>query len=100
MCRYAAADIVHVLSALINTNKGKFSPFFFPEKGVHWGKDGLRPGARNYNTLAEYLVIDLLTVFDAILTSKQTCEKLQCLYENLMSNSFRKTTVLKKKNVL
>ena len=27
--------------------------------------------------------IDLLTVFDAILTSRQTREKLRCLYENL-----------------
>ena len=34
--------------------------------------------------------IDLVTVFDAILTSRQTREKLQCLYENLMSNNFRK----------
>ena len=42
--------------------------------------------------------IDLVTVFDAILTSRQTCEKLQCLNENLMSNNFRKTAVLKKKN--
>ena len=41
-------------------------------------------------------IIDLVTVFDAILTSRQTCEKLQCLYENLMSNNFRKTAVLKK----
>ena len=40
--------------------------------------------------------IDLVTVFDAILTSGQTCEKLQCLYENLMSNNFRKTAVLQK----
>ena len=40
--------------------------------------------------------IDLVTVFDAILTSRQRCEKLQCLYENLMSNNFRKTAVLKK----
>ena len=35
--------------------------------------------------------IDLFTVFDAILTSRQTFEKLQCLYENLMSNNFRRT---------
>ena len=41
--------------------------------------------------------IDLAAVFDAILTSRQTREKLQCLYENLMSNNFRKTAVLKKK---
>ena len=40
--------------------------------------------------------IDLVTVFDAILTSRQMREKLQCLFENLMSNNFRKTTVLKK----
>ena len=40
--------------------------------------------------------IDLVTVFDAILTSRQTREKLQCLYENLMSNNFHETAVLKK----
>ena len=40
--------------------------------------------------------IDLVTVFDAISTSRQTLEKLQCLYENLKSNDFRKTAVLKK----
>ena len=40
---------------------------------------------------------DLVTVFDAILTSRQTCEKLQCLYiENLISNNLRRTAVLKK----
>ena len=39
--------------------------------------------------------IDLVTVFDAILTGRQTREKLLCLYENLMSNNFRKTAVLK-----
>ena len=34
--------------------------------------------------------IDLVTVFDAIFTSRQTRrEKVQCLYENLMSNNFR-----------
>ena len=33
--------------------------------------------------------IDLVTVFDAILTNRQTREKLGCLYENLMSNNFR-----------
>ena len=40
--------------------------------------------------------IDLVTVFDAILTSRQMREKLQCLYENLMPNNFRKTAPLKK----
>ena len=39
---------------------------------------------------------DLVTVFDAILTSRQTREKLQCLYENPMSNNFRKKAVLEK----
>ena len=38
---------------------------------------------------------DLVTVFHAILTSRQTCEKLQCLSENLMSYDFRKTAVPK-----
>ena len=44
--------------------------------------------------------IDLVTVFDAILTSRQKREKLQCLYENLMSNNFRKTAVLKKISIV
>ena len=42
------------------------------------------------------LEIDLVMVFDPFLTSRQTCEKLQCLYENLMLNNFRKMTVMKK----
>ena len=41
-------------------------------------------------------VLGLITVFDAILTSRQTREKLQRLYENLMSNNFCRTAVLKK----
>ena len=41
--------------------------------------------------------IDVVTVLEAILTRRpQPREKLQCLYENLMSNNFRKTAVLKK----
>ena len=44
--------------------------------------------------------IDLVTVFDAILTIRQTCEKLQCLYENLMSNNSLKTAVLKKISIV
>ena len=40
--------------------------------------------------------IDLVPVFDAVLTSRQMREKLQCLYENLISNNFRRTAVLKK----
>ena len=46
------------------------------------------------------LTIDLVTVFDAILTSRQTSEKLQCLYENQMSNNFRKTAFLKKISIV
>ena len=49
---------------------------------------------------ADNCSIDLVTVFDAILMSRQMREKLQCLYENLMSNNFRKTAVLKKKHQL
>ena len=45
--------------------------------------------------LSSKTTIDLVTLFDAILTSRQTREKLQCLSENLMSNKFRKTAVLK-----
>ena len=41
-------------------------------------------------------IIDVVKVFDAILTSRPMCEKLQCLYENLMSNNFLKIAVLKK----
>ena len=41
-------------------------------------------------------LIELVTVFDAILTSRQTREKLQSLYENLMSNNLRSTAVLEK----
>ena len=48
----------------------------------------------------EYSSIDLVTVFDAILTRRQTREKLQCLYENLMSNNFRRTAVLKKISIV
>ena len=46
--------------------------------------------------LSPIKTIDLVTVFDAILTCRQTCEKLQYLYENLMSNNFRRTAVLRK----
>ena len=52
---------------------------------------------KNYKTLNSKVdCIDLVTDFDAILTSRQTHEKLQCLYENLMSNNFRKKGLLKK----
>ena len=52
------------------------------------------------NNLQRKLSIDLVTVFDAILTSRQKREKLQCLYENLMSNNFRRTAVLKKISIV
>ena len=32
--------------------------------------------------------------------ARQMYEKLQCLYENLMSNNFRKTAVLKKISIV
>ena len=41
-------------------------------------------------------LINLVTVFDATLTSRQTREKWQSLYENLISNNFRRTAVLTK----
>ena len=52
------------------------------------------------NIILIIVIIDLVTVFDAMLTSRQMCEKLQCLYENLMSNNFRKTAVLKKISIV
>ena len=44
--------------------------------------------------------IDLVTVSDAILTGRQTREKLQCLYDNLMSNNYGKTAVLNKISIV
>ena len=40
-----------------------------------------------------WCTIDLVTVLEAIVPSRQPREKLQCLYENLMSNNFHKTAV-------
>ena len=40
--------------------------------------------------------VDLVMVLEAILMSRQQCEKLQCLYENLMTNNFPEMAVLKK----
>ena len=51
-------------------------------------------------TLLSPIAIDIVTVFDATLTSRPTCEKLQCLYENLVLNIFRKTAVLKKISIV
>ena len=42
------------------------------------------------------MLIELVTVFDAILMSRQTREKLPCLCENLISNNCCKMAVLKK----
>ena len=47
-----------------------------------------------------FISIDLVTVFDAILTSRQTREKLQCFYETLMSNNFRRTAVMNKISIV
>ena len=44
-----------------------------------------------------WCTIDLVRVLEAILTSRQSREKLQCLYENLMLNNFLKTAVGSKK---
>ena len=51
-------------------------------------------------SLDSVYLIDLVTVFNAILMSRQTCEKLQCLYEILMSNNFRKTAFVKKISIV
>ena len=45
----------------------------------------------------EQMAIDLVTVLEAILTSRQPREKLHCLYENLLSNDFRKNGCSEKK---
>ena len=42
--------------------------------------------------------IDLIMVSEAILKGRQSLDKLQCLYGNLMSDNFRKAAVRKKKN--
>ena len=47
--------------------------------------------------LAKLKLIVLIMVFDAILTSRQPRAKLQYLHDDLKSNDFRRTAVLKKK---
>ena len=42
--------------------------------------------------------IDLVVFLEAILMSRELLEKLQCLYENLMSNNFRKNGCSEKNN--
>ena len=43
-----------------------------------------------------YFAIGLVMVLETTLTREQLHEKLQCLHENLMSNNFHKTAILKK----
>ena len=38
--------------------------------------------------LGGWEIIDLITVFDAILTARQSGQKLQCLYGNPIANNF------------
>ena len=38
--------------------------------------------------MSYYFVIGLITVFDAILTGRQSGQKLQCLYGNPIANNF------------
>ena len=47
-----------------------------------------------------YVTIGLVKVFNAILTSRQMREKLQCLYENPMLNNFHRMAVLKKISIV
>ena len=66
-------------------------------RGARVGKKKLGAGRRlpaPFQTLSA--TMDLVTVLEAILTSRQPRENLQSLYENLMSNNFRKTAVLEK----
>ena len=39
-------------------------------------------------SLKKYIRLGLITVFDAILTGRQSCQKLQCLYGNPIANNF------------
>ena len=68
------------------------------EPGGEWGREGYgRQELESSNRVGSGRNrIDLVTVFDTILTSRQTREKLQCLYENLMSDNFHRKAVLKK----
>ena len=72
------------------------NPFF----SIRGGRSFVVPTKTHLLIQGGVQIIDLVTVFDAILTNRQTCEKIQCVYENLMSNNFRKTAVPKKKNDL
>ena len=70
-------------------------------KAIKAGKSpSSSPSSSSSASRGKLILIDLVTVFDAILTSRQNGEKLQCLYENLMSNNFHKTAVLKKISIV
>ena len=45
-------------------------------------------------------ITDKIILIIVIIDLRQMCEKLQCLYENLMSNNFHKTAVLKKISIV
>ena len=45
-------------------------------------------------------ITDKIILIIEIIDLRQMCEKLQCLYENLMSNNFHKTAVLKKISIV
>ena len=87
----------------ISTMSGLTSSHFLLAKrskcrrGPRVGKKKLGAGRRlpaPFQTLSA--TMDLVMVLEAILTSRQPRENLQSLYENLMSNNFRKTAVLEK----
>ena len=70
--------------------------YIIKQEGLYQNKVDSRLACTCNCKIGYWSRIDLVTVFDAILTSRQTREKLQCLYENLMSNNFRRMAVLKK----
>ena len=67
-------------------------------------REGLKEinSQKSYSTAQKQVTsrVSLPARHGAIVTSRQTREKLQCLYENLMSNNFRKTAVLEKISVV
>ena len=71
-----------------------FSPALSARAAKIFPFRGLNSPSESFPSVQQ--VLGLITVFDAILTSRQTGEKLQRLYENLMSNNFCRTAVLKK----
>ena len=86
------------LSSKCNFPESFILPFFTRKNSIAIFSEGAYALSRSQND--KTFKLDLVTVFDAILTSRQTCEKLQCLYKNLISNNFRKTAVLKKISIV